>query len=149
MRKTLLAMLITALATVTLAGEVRIDQRRLQARKNLSSDQPGTSGRAVRTLIQKLAATGYTPVPTSAQELIGALPSIINHVQGLLDAKDAQLAARLQMIQDHADANQFRQAFADQIEWDQLMRQRCQIQDGYNEIQSWALAFILRKGAGQ
>jgi len=129
------------------AGESRIDRVRLAAVKNLSSDQPGTSGQAFRALAQKLAVAGYTPVPTHPRDLIGELPGIIAFVQGKLDAKDAQLAAKQAEIVAHADANQFKLAFEKQIEWNNLMRQRCQLQDGYNEIQSWAIAFIIRKGA--
>ena len=124
-----------------------VDQKRLQAIKNLMSDQPGTSGKAFRTLAQKLAAAGYSPVPTHPRDLIGGLPAIIAFIQNKLDVKDAALAAKQAEIVAHANANQFKLAFEDQIMWNDLIRQRCQIQDGYNEIQSWALAFIIRKGA--
>jgi len=115
----------------------------------MASDQPGTSGNAFRILAQKLVAAGYSPAPTHPRDLIGDLPNIVAFIQGKLDAKDAALAAKQAEIVAHADANQFKAAFEDQIMWNDLIRQRCRIQDGYNEIQSWALALLIRTGARQ
>lgn len=140
----IMAALIVAGTVEAGQRKVKINQKRLQARRNQLSDQPGTSGHAIRKVIQKLAATGFTPVPQSKEELIGALPDIIDHVQGLLDAKDVQLANKITEIVAHKDANQFKLAFEDQVIWDNMMRQRTQIQDGYNEIQSWAIAYFMR-----
>ncbi len=127
----------------------------LQARKiraanaAFASDQPGTSGKAFRQFVAKLAATGYRPIPTHPEQLIGRLPSIIAYVQGLLDAQDAKLAAKLTEVEAHANAGEFRKGFADQLIWNNLMRQRCQIQDSYNEIQSWALTMLIRRAANK
>ena len=105
--------------------------------------------RVEQQLTQKLVAAGYMPVPTHPRDLIGDLPNIVAFIQGKLDAKDAALAAKQAEIVAHADANQFKAAFEDQIAWNDLIRQRCRIQDGYNEIQSWALALLIRRGARQ
>ena len=153
MKRTVLTILtvLTVLTAGTVQAErkVQIHPKRLEARQNMASDQPGTSGRAFRQFVQKLAQTGYTPLPAHPKQLISRLPSIIAHVQGLLDSKDAQIASKQAEIEAHAAANQFRQAFDDQVVFNNLIRQRCQIQDGYNEIQSWALAMLIRRAAGK
>ena len=110
---------------------------------------PATVLNAFVTLAQKLGRAGYTPVPTHPRDLIGGLPAIVSFIQGKLDAKDAQLRAVRDEITALTDANQFKQAFQKQVDYNNLMIQRCQLQDGYNEIQSWALALIIRQGAGK
>jgi len=144
-----MGVLVFGATSTSYAGESRINRELLQARENMASDQPGTSGNAFRILAQKLVAAGYTPVPTHPRDLIGDLPNIVAFIQGKLDAKDDALAAKQAEIIAHADANEFKPAFEDQIMWTDLIRQRCRIQDGYNEIQSWALALLIRKGARQ
>jgi hypothetical protein len=119
------------------------------AKQAAEAADPSSTVNAFMTLAQKLAVSGYTPVPTKPSDLIGGLPPIVNFIQGKLDAKDAQLAAKQAEIVAHAEANQFKLAFEDQILWNNLIRQRCQLQDGHNEIQSWALALIIRQGAGK
>ena len=71
-------------------------------------------------------------------DLLGALPRIISTIQAKIDAKDALIAAEL----DKDTTAGFKQAIT-------LMQQRNQLTDGYNTIQSWALALVIRKGGGR
>jgi hypothetical protein len=155
--------LILASTGIAVAGQGRIDRKEIAARQLAASDQPGASARAFKTLAQKLAAAGYTPIPAHPRDLIGGLPAIVAFIQGKLDAKDVQLtnkknaiAAKDAEIAIHAAASQFRAAFVDQVarnaldlKHKTLLKQRAQIQEGYNEIQSWAIAFIVRRISGR
>ena len=96
----------------------------------------GTSGHAFVQFRTKLTASGYdTSGLNSKADLIGTLPSIISHIQALIDAKDVEINA-------HLSANEYKQAI-------QKMQARNQLTDGYNQIQSWALAMMLRSAAGK
>lgn len=142
------AIVILLSGLVSTAGEVVLDQRKLQHVKALKSDAAGTSGKAFRNIRQRLINQGFADIGTNPKVIVGKLPQIITFIQGKLDAKDLQISNKQDEINVHIDANEFKPAFVDQMLMNTLQLQRAQLQDYYNEIQSWAIAFLIRTGAG-
>ncbi len=122
----------TGIATLPTATELAAIEAAADADYAATLTATGTSGHAFQHLATKLAATGYTPVPQTQKDLIGSLPSIIAHIQALIDAKDAEIDAAGTLA-----------------EYKAKRKQRDTLTDGYNEIQSWALAMMIRQAAGK
>ena len=110
-----------------------------QAEQAAQAADPTSSLNAFANLRTRLhAADASFQDIITPDDLLGALPRIISTIQAKIDAKDALIATEL--AKDTTAG--FKQAIT-------LMQQRNQLTDGYNTIQSWALALVIRKGAGR